>query len=68
MDCSPPDSFVHGIFQQEYWNGLPFPSSGDHPDPGTEPTSLVSSALPGNFFDTVASGNLKRKKSTVKKN
>ena len=22
MDCSPPGSFVHGIFRQEYWNGL----------------------------------------------
>ena len=24
MDCSPPDSSVHGISQQEYWNGLTF--------------------------------------------
>ena len=23
----------------EYWSGLPFPSSGDHPDPGIEPRS-----------------------------
>ena len=23
--------------RQEYWNGLPFPSPGDLPDPGTEP-------------------------------
>ena len=23
--------------RQEYWNGFPFPSPGDLPDPGTEP-------------------------------
>ena len=36
---SPPGSSVHGIFQQECWSGLPFPSPGDLPDPGTEPAS-----------------------------
>ena len=25
--------------RQEYWSGLPFPSPGDHPDPGIEPGS-----------------------------
>ena len=25
MDCSPPGSSVHGIFQQEYWSGLSLP-------------------------------------------
>ena len=25
--------------RQEYWNGLPFPSPGDRPDPGIEPRS-----------------------------
>ena len=25
--------------RQEYWNGLPFPSPEDLPDPGTEPGS-----------------------------
>ena len=25
-----------GFFRQEYWSGLPFPSPGDHPNPGTE--------------------------------
>ena len=33
MDCSPPDSSVHGILQQEYWTGLPFSSPGDLPRP-----------------------------------
>ena len=37
--CSPPGSSVHGILQQEYWSGLPFPSLGDLPDPGIEPRS-----------------------------
>ena len=26
MDCSLPGSSVHGIFQQEYWSGVPLPS------------------------------------------
>ena len=26
-----------GFSRQEYWNGLPFPSPGDLPDPGIEP-------------------------------
>ena len=26
MDCNPPDSSVHGIFQAEYWSGEPLPS------------------------------------------
>ena len=26
MDCSPPGSSVHGIFQQEYWSRVPLPS------------------------------------------
>ena len=36
MDCSPPDSFVHGIFRQEYQSELPFPSLGDLPNPEME--------------------------------
>ena len=26
IDCSPPGSSVHGIFQAEYWSGMPLPS------------------------------------------
>ena len=44
MDCSSPVSSVHGILQQEYWNGLPFPSPGGLPDPGIEPRSPVLQA------------------------
>ena len=36
-----------GFPRQEYWSGLPFPSPGDLPDPGAEPTSP---ALTGEFF------------------
>ena len=28
-----------GFSRQEYWSGLPFPSLGDLPNPGTEPGS-----------------------------
>ena len=40
--------------RQEYWSGLPFPIPGDLPDPGIEPTSLVSPELAGGFFTTDA--------------
>ena len=46
-----------GVPRQEYWNGLPFPSPGDLPNPGIEPMSLVSlmsPALAGRFFTTSA--------------
>ena len=38
-----------GFSRREYWNGLPFPSAGDLPDPGIEPTSP---ALAAGFFTT----------------
>ena len=38
---------------QEHWSGLPFPSPGDLPDPGTEP---VCPALAGGFFNAEPSG------------
>ena len=34
-----------GFSRQEYWSGLPFPSSGDLPDPGITPASPSSPAL-----------------------
>ena len=40
--------------QQEYWSGLPFPISGDHPDPGIEPVSLACPALAGKSFTSSA--------------
>ena len=36
-----------GFPRQEYWSRLPFPSTGDLPDPGIELVSLVSPALQG---------------------
>ena len=41
-----------GFSRQEYWTELPYPSPGDLPDPGNEPTSLMSPALAGEFFTT----------------
>ena len=53
MDCSPPGSSDLGIFQaRTHWSGLPFPPPGDLPNPGIEPTSLMSPALAGGFFTT----------------
>ena len=34
MDCSPPDSSVHGILQARILEWVPFPPSGDLPHPG----------------------------------
>ena len=39
MEGSLPGSFVHGFSRQQHWNGLPFPTPGDLPDPGIEPGS-----------------------------
>ena len=38
-----------GFLRQEYWSGLPFPTSGDLSNSGTEPESP---ALAGRFFAT----------------
>ena len=43
-----------GFPKQEHWRGLPFPSPGDLPYPGTEP---VSPPLAGRFFTTEPPGN-----------
>ena len=43
-----------GFSRQEYWSGLPIPPPGDLPDPGIEPTSLISPALAGRSFTTSA--------------
>ena len=33
-----------GFSRQESWSGLPFPSPGDHPNPGIKPRSPASQA------------------------
>ena len=43
-----------GFSRQEYWSGLSSPSPRDLPNPGIEPTSLISPALAGGFFTTSA--------------
>ena len=50
-----------GFSRQEYWNGLPFPSPGDLPNPGIEPGSPtlqadgLPSELPGKLQVNLAS-------------
>ena len=57
-DCVTPWTIAHeaplsmGFSRQEYWTGLPFPSSGDLPDPRIESTSFKSPALADRFFTT----------------
>ena len=53
-----------GFSRQEYWSGLPFPSLGDLPDPGTEPLSL---ALAGGFFSPEPPGKPTGREEKVKK-
>ena len=53
MDCSPPGSSVHGIFQAKYWSWLPFPTPEVLSDPQIEPRSLESPALAVRFFTTI---------------
>ena len=50
MDCSPPDSFVHGIFQAKILEWVAMASSRGSSRPGSEPASLMSLALAGGFF------------------
>ena len=47
VDCIPPGSFVHGIFQARILE-WPFPSPGDIPDPAVKPGSpaLQADSLP----------------------
>ena len=44
-----------GFFRQEYWSGLPCPPTGDLPDSGIKPASLIAPALAGMFFVVVQS-------------
>ena len=36
--------------RQDYWSGLPYPSPGGLPDPGSEPACLASPILAGRFL------------------
>ena len=48
MDCSPPDSSIHGIFQARVLEWVAIPSPGDLSDPGIKPRSpaMQAAALP----------------------
>ena len=46
--CQAPLSI--GFFRWEYWSELSGPPPGDLPDPGMEPTPVLSPALAGRFF------------------
>ena len=48
--------------RQEYWNGLPFPSPGDLPDPGME---RRSSALQAEALPSEPPGSLNIRKFSV---
>ena len=45
-----------GFFRQEYWSGLPLPPPRDLPILGIKPTSPMSPALAGRFFNTEPPG------------
>ena len=44
MDCRPPGSSVHGVLQAGMLEGVALPPPGDLPEPGAEPSSLLSPA------------------------
>ena len=56
MDCSPPDSSVHGIFQTRILERVAISYSRELPNP----RSLVSPALVSEFFTTVTLGKPKK--------
>ena len=49
MDCSPPGSSVHGIFQARILAWAAIFCSRDRPDPGIEPSFFASPSLAGRF-------------------
>ena len=56
-----------GFSRQEHWSGLACPPPGDLPNPGAEPTSLMSPALTGVFFITSATQEALLETVTVSK-
>ena len=56
-DCSRQAPLSMGFSKQEPRSGLPFPSPGDLPAPGREPSFLTSPALAGGFFSTSATSS-----------
>ena len=69
MDCSPPDSSVHGISQARILEWVAIAFSGDLPNPEIKPRCP---ALAGGFFTTEPHGkpsvgdvSLKKKKKDI---
>ena len=60
MDFSPLGFSVHGILQQGYWSGQPFPSPEDLPNPCVEPGSP---ALQVDSLPSEPPGNHKRERA-----
>ena len=56
MDCRPPDSSVHGIFQARILEWVAIFPSGDLPSPGIKPSFPVSPALQADSLPTEPSG------------
>ena len=54
MGCTHQSPLSMEFSRKEYWSGLPFPTPGNIPKPGIEPTSLQSSTLAGRFYITTA--------------
>ena len=67
MDYGLPGSSVHRIFQQEYWDGLSFPTSGYLPDPGIKPMSPAAPELEGGFLTIAPPGMPQRKRGQCSK-
>ena len=55
-----------GFPEQEYWSGLPFPSPGDLPDSGIEPTSPVTPALQTDSLPLSHQGSLEQANPQIK--
>ena len=56
LNCSPPGSSVHGIFQVRMPEWLPFPPPGHLPNPGIKPTCPMSCALQTDSLPTAPLG------------
>ena len=52
MDCSPPDSSVHGISQARILEGVAMPSSRGSSQPRNRTRISCSSCIAGGFFTT----------------
>ena len=57
MNCSPPDSSLHGISQVRILEWVAISYSRDLPNPGIEAASLGFPTLTGGFFITSSPGS-----------